>query len=110
MRNSKKEILQWTKAILFVAILFGIFSGSAFAADSTGIQDLDNQASKVQMGLQVFAKWGGIAMIVITGIIIGTGKAQGDTARLLCVLAIAVGLIVAAWGWFLTSFTNGFMF
>lgn len=102
--------IQYGKAILIVALLFLLFISRAHASDSTGISDLDTQATAFQQGVKVFAKWGGILLVVITGVVIGTGKAQGQVATFLAYAAIALGCILAAWGWFANSFSSGFAF
>lgn len=107
---NQKQIQQWLKAFFYVGVIFFAFAGSAFASDSTGISDLDTQATAFQQGIKVFAKWGGILLVVGTGAVIGFGKAQGQVATYLCYAAIALGLILAAWGWFANSFSQGFAF
>lgn len=108
--NVQEVLVQYGKAILIVALLCLLFIGRAHASDSTGISDLDTQATAFQQGVKVFAKWGGILLVVITGVIIGTGKAQGQVANYLAYAAIALGCILAAWGWFANSFSSGFVF
>ena len=108
--NTKQNCIQWGKAIIIVAVLFGVFTGSAFASDTTGIPDLNTQATAFMTGIQFFAKWGGILLICITALLIGFGKAQGQVAHYLASAAIAIGLLTAAWGWFGTSFSHGFVF
>ena len=87
-----------------------MFAGAVFASDTTGISDLDTQATAFKTAIMYLAKYGGIALIVIMGLMVGFGKAQGQTATLLCSGAIAIGLISAAWGWFGESFAHGFVF
>lgn len=108
-QHQKDEMFQWLKAILLVAALT-LFMGAAHAADSTGVADLDKQATAFQSGVKMVAKWGGILLVVLTGILIGTGKAQGQTATYLAYAGIAIGLVIAAWGWFSNNFTEGFVF
>lgn len=107
MKNINKTQLH---SVLIVALLCLLFIGNAYASDSTGIPDLDTQASAFQKGIQVFAKWGGILIIIMAALIIGTGKAQGQVASNIAYVAIAIGMILAAWGWFSNSFTHGFIF
>jgi hypothetical protein len=58
----------------------------------------------------MFAKWGGILMIVIGGVVIGSGKAQGALANTIFGIVLAIGLIMGAWGWFSANFSQGFAF
>lgn len=106
---NQEQLVQWAKAILFVGILMCLMS-LAYATDSTGVADLDKQATAFQSGIKTFAKWGGICMIVVTGVIFGSGKAQGQTAQLLTGVVLAIGLIMGAWGWFSSNFSYGFAF
>lgn len=107
----KESIIGWAKAILIVSVLFGLFSASAFAADSVGISDLDSHGlSAFEQGIKAFAKWGGILMIIVTFIMIGSGYAQGQVAGKLLWAGLAVGGLFAAFGWFGNSFTYGFQF
>ena len=108
MKQSKLN--QWAKAIFYVAVIFFAFAGSAFASDTTGVPDLDTQATAFKSGIGYFAKYGGILLVVITGALVGFGKAQGQTAHYIAAAAIALGLITAAWGWFGNSFAYGFVF
>jgi hypothetical protein len=101
---------QTLKTIFWILILFGAFAGSAFASDSINIEELNKPAQSFINGIEFFAKWGGILLICITALMIGFGKAQGQVAHYLASAAIAIGLLSAAWGWFGTSFTHGFVF
>ncbi len=83
---------------------------NVFATDSTGVAQLDTQATAFETGVRVFAKWGGILMIVIAGVIFGSGKAQGQSGHLLFGIVLAIGLIMGAWGWFSDNFSYGFAF
>ena len=105
--NSKNNI-QWMKAIFFVLCVAG--AQLAFATDSTGISDLDTQATAFQSGVKVFAKWGGILAMSVTGALIGFGKAQGQVATYICYALLGIGFIGAGWGWFGNSFSQGFAF
>lgn len=101
--------MQWIK-IIMILFMLGAFAGSAFASDTTGIPDLNTQATAFMTGISFFAKWSGILLICITAMLIGFGKAQGQVAHYLASAAIAIGLLTAAWGWFGTSFSHGFIF
>ncbi|MDQ5921828.1 MAG: hypothetical protein QG673_1887 [Pseudomonadota bacterium] len=92
---------------LFIALLSFKF---ALASDTTGIPDLDTQATAAEQMIEFVAKWGGIAMIVVVVLAIGFGKAKGEIAYALCAVGIAIGGLSAAWGWFGTSFAHGFVF
>lgn len=105
----KEEIWQWTKALLLMGLLMGLMI-IAHATDSTGITDLDTKATQFQSGVKSFAKWGGIAMIVVGGVVLASGQAQGQTAKLLFGILLGVGCVMGAWSWFSDSFTYGFAF
>ena len=103
-----KKLISRTKLVSFTLAVF--FLNNVFATDSTGVSQLDSQASAFQTGIRVFAKWGGILMIVIAGVIFGSGKAQGQSGHLLFGIVLAIGLIMGAWGWFSNNFSYGFAF
>jgi len=105
LKNSNK--LQWGKALLLVASL--MCTQLAFATDTVDIPDLQTQASAVMSIIQFVAKWGGIFAIVVGVIAIGSGKAKGEMGTWMASLAIMIGGLGAAWGWFATSFTHGFV-
>ena len=106
-KTYESEVKDWLKALLYVGLLMSLMM-LAHATDSTGISQLDDPATKFQKGVQVFAKWGGILMIVIAGIVLGSGQAQGQTAKVLFGVVLAVGCIMGAWGWFSNNFSYGF--
>ncbi|MDQ5921628.1 MAG: hypothetical protein QG673_1687 [Pseudomonadota bacterium] len=108
--RTKIIVMEYCKAFFFVAIIMLLFMGTAHAADSTGVADLDKQATAFEQGIKVFAKWGGILSVIVAGALIGFGKAQGQTATIICYSVLCIGFIGAAWGWFSTSFTEGFVF
>jgi|GEM_PF-2847267 len=110
MTAERYELKQWLKAIALCALLMILMFGIAHATDSSGIQELDDQSTKFQNGVKVFAKWGGILMIVIGGVVIGSGKAQGALANTIFGIVLAIGLIMGAWGWFSANFSQGFAF
>ena len=102
--NSK----QWTKAILAVGLL--MFAQLALGSETTGIADLDKQGTTWQQSLGYVAKYGGIGFAVIMALMLGFGKAQGQTATLLASGGIALGLLSAAWSYFGDNFAHGFVF
>lgn len=104
----KKLTFNRFKQLCFLGSIFLL--NNVFATDSTGVSQLDTQASAFQTGVRVFAKWGGILMIVIAGVIFGSGKAQGQSGHLLFGIVLAIGLIMGAWGWFSNNFSYGFAF
>lgn len=104
----KNLLLNRAKTWAFIASIFVL--NNVFATDSTGVSQLDTQATAFQTGIRVFAKWGGILMIVIAGVLFGSGKAQGQTGHLLFGIVLAIGLIMGAWGWFSNNFSYGFSF
>lgn len=110
MTAEKYEVKQWLKAIGLCILLMVIMFGIAHATDASGITELDDQGSKLQNGIKMVAKWGGIAAIIGGGYMIGSGKAQGAMMQTIFGLAIAIGLIMAAWGWFSANFSQGFAF
>lgn len=103
-----KKLLTKTKLLCFISSMFLL--NHVFATDSTGVSQLDTQATAFQTAIRVFAKWGGILMIVIAGVMFGSGKAQGQSAHLLFGIVLAIGLIMGAWGWFSNNFSYGFAF
>jgi hypothetical protein len=104
------RVQQYLKTAFFITLLFLCFIASAHATDSTGISDLDTQATAFQSGVKVFAKWGGILAMAVTGALIGFGKAQGQVATYICWALLGIGFIGAGWGWFGNSFSQGFAF
>ena len=111
IKQHQEVLLQYLKAIIFIGILLLCFIASAHASDSTGIDELDTKSTMFQQGVKVFAKWGGILAVVISALLIGFGKAQGQTAQLLAGTVICCGLGLAGWGWYSSgSFANGFAF
>lgn len=107
--TSREELLQWGKALLWVALLMSLMM-LAHATDSTGVTDLDNKATNFQNGIKAFAKWGGILMIVIGGVVLASGQAQGQTAKVIFGIVLGAGAIMGAWGWFSNNFSYGFAF
>lgn len=103
-----KRLVSRVKLLCFIGSIFLL--NNVFATDSTGVSQLDTQATAFQTGVRVFAKWGGILMIVIAGVIFGSGKAQGQSGHLLFGIVLAIGLIMGAWGWFSNNFSYGFSF
>lgn len=103
-----KKLFNKTKLLCFISSIFLL--NHVFATDSTGVSQLDTQATAFQTAIRVFAKWGGILMIVIAGVMFGSGKAQGQSAHLLFGIVLAIGLIMGAWGWFSNNFSYGFAF
>lgn len=106
---SREEMLQWAKALLMVMLLMSLMM-LAHATDSTGVTDLDNKATNFQNGIKAFAKWGGILMIVIGGVVLASGQAQGQTAKVIFGIVLGAGAIMGAWGWFSNNFSYGFAF
>ncbi|MBP9777767.1 MAG: hypothetical protein KBD25_01130 [Rickettsiaceae bacterium] len=104
----KNNSIQWLKAIILVSGL--LFAKLVLASDTTGIEDLNKQATAAEQMIEFIAKWGGIAMIVVTVLAIGFGKAKGEVAYVLCAVGISIGGLSAAWGWFGESFAHGFVF
>ena len=103
----KETLIQYGKAITLITVLMCV--NSVFATDSLGIQELQTQGDQVMNIIQFVAKWGGIFAIISAMILIGTGKAKGEMGTWLASLAIMIGGMAAAWGWFTTSFTKGFV-
>ncbi len=101
---------RYCRTIILFAIFLISFVGTTNASDTTGIPDLDTQATAAEQMIEFVAKWGGIAMIVVVVLAIGFGKAKGEIAYALCAVGIAIGGLSAAWGWFGTSFAHGFVF
>ena len=109
MIKIQPNTLHWLKAIAIVAAL--LFTRAVFATDSIEtVPELGKQASSWMEVLKFFAKWGGITVIVGVVLAIGAGKAKGNMAQMLCGLAFMIGGLAAAWGYFTTSFTQGFVF
>lgn len=106
---NRSEAKQWAKAIFYCCLL-STFMMFAHATDATGIGDLDKQATAFQTGVRMFAKWGGILVIVVCGVVLASGKAEGQVAKLLFGAALGIGVIAAAWGWFNSNFSEGFAF
>lgn len=79
-----------------------------YASDTVNIDGLNTVISSGQQMIKVFAKWGGLAMIVFTGVMIGMHKAKGEIAGVLTWAGLGCGLIIAAFGWWNTIFTSGF--
>ena len=107
MKTQSGNCLHWAKAIALVAGL--MCTQLAFATDTVDIPELQTQASAVMSIIQFVAKWGGILCIVGGVITIGMGKAKGEMGMWMASLAIMVGGLGAAWGWFTASFTHGFV-
>ena len=94
------------KTLLFIFFTMSYYI--AWAADSTGISDLDNVSNKGQAILRMTARWGGIALLVLAGFLFGTGKAKGEGLSWLFWICASLGLICAGFGWWTTTFTEGF--
>ena len=107
MENKSK--FQWLKAIALTGVLMS--ARLAFATDSiNSIPELNTQASSAIEVIQFIAKWGGVTAIIVSVLAIGMGRAKGETATVLCSLGIMIGGVAAAWGYYTTSFTHGFVF
>lgn len=102
-------IKEWLKAFFWVALLMA-FMVAAHATDSTGVADLDQKSTNFQNGVKTFAKWGGILAIVIGGVLLAKGDAQGQTAKVIFGIVLGAGVIMGAWGWFSDNFSYGFAF
>jgi magnesium-transporting ATPase (P-type) len=110
---NKEDHQYWLKVMMrafLLLLILMMFTALAHATDSTGVSQLDTQATVFQKGVQMFAKWGGILAIVVGGFMLGSGKAQGQTAQVLFGLVAAIGIIMGAWGWFSNNFSYGFAF
>lgn len=108
LKSLLNNCLPWLKALLIVGCLLGI--RLAFASDVTGISDLNTQLDNGKSTLGAFARWGGITVIVTGALVIGSGRAKGEVANWLWGIAIMIGIICAAWGYFKTQFADGFVF
>ncbi|MBY0380060.1 MAG: hypothetical protein K2P99_06660 [Burkholderiales bacterium] len=95
---------------LYLFLIFWFFSCAVFAADMTGVSQIDNTLSTGQTIIKVVAKWGGIALLVAAGIMFGLGKAKGEAIGLGFYMVIGLGIIAAAFGWWNSIFTSGFAF
>lgn len=109
VNNRDVVIKQWLKAIFWVAVLM-CFMLLAHATDSTGVADLDQKGTNFQNGIKAFAKWGGILFIVVGGVVLASGQAQGGVAKLIFGIVLGAGVIMGAWGWFSDNFSYGFAF
>lgn len=94
--------------ILFIGLL--LCGYMVYASDTTGISEIDTPAGYGKNIIKMIAKWGGIAMIVTGAIMLGNGKLKGEAMSWLAGLICALGLIMAAFGWWDTNFTKGFAF
>lgn len=110
VHNLQAKLKNHTLCKLLVFFIIILFISNTYASDTTGIPDLDTQATAAEQMIEFVAKWGGIAMIVVVVLAIGFGKAKGEIAYALCAVGIAIGGLSAAWGWFGTSFAHGFVF
>ena len=81
---------------------------TSWAMDTTGLSGLDTTIGSGQQVLKVAAKWGGIGILVAAAILFGSGKAKGEALTWLFWLVLACGLIIAGFGWWTTTFTEGF--
>lgn len=99
--SNNSNLMQWLKAVFFVGIL--LVAQLSFAADSVGIPDLDKQATGATALIKFVAKWGGMAVVILSGILIASGKAKGETATVLASVAIGIGVIASAWAWYKDS-------
>lgn len=95
---------------LILAIGSFTFSIMCFAADMTGIAQIDSPLHTGETIIQVVAKWGGIALLVTAGIMYGLGKAKGEAIGIGFYIIIGLGIIAAAFSWWNTQFTSGFVF
>lgn len=94
------------KLVKFLYLL--LFVKLTWAADTSSIQGLNKTLTSGQELVQIAAKWGGMALIVAGGIMIGLGKAKAEALSLIVYILLGLGLIIAAWGWWPTIFSNGF--
>mgnify|MGYP006090165291 CR=1 FL=1 len=99
MQIIKKGFYCMTLCLLYV---------TSWAMDSTGLTGLDTTIDSGQKVLKVAAKWGGIGILISAAILFGSGKAKGEALTWLFWLVLACGLIIAGFGWWTTTFTEGF--
>jgi hypothetical protein len=76
----------------------------------TGVASIDSTFTTGQTILKVVAKWGGIAVLIAFAILLGLGKAKGEAIGLGFYVLLGLGIIAAAFGWWDTIFTSGFVF
>lgn len=110
MRNflKSKNTIDWIKAIFFVSCLTG--AQLVFASDSVSITELNTSATDAKSVVNFIAKWGGMAVVIIVGIMIAMGKCKGEMATWLASIAIGVGVIAFAYGTYNTRVSEGFVF
>lgn len=94
--------------LISLGLLLLIVSYFTYAVDATGIPEIDKPISQGQTILKLIAKWGGIAMIVLAGLMFGQGKLRGQALNYGVSLILGLGLVSAAFGWWDTNFTSGF--
>lgn len=87
-----------------------LLSKLVMAADATGINGLDTTITQGQEVLRVAARWGGVGLLVFVGLMFGFTKAKGEGLTFLLWLVLGLGLIISAFGWWTTVFTDGFAF
>jgi hypothetical protein len=95
---------------LYLFLVLSLCSFMTFAADMTGIAQIDSPLHTGETIIQVVAKWGGIALLVTAGIMYGLGKAKGEAIGIGFYIIIGLGIIAAAFSWWNTQFTSGFIF
>jgi hypothetical protein len=97
---------------IYLFITFLLYSFMAFASTTTGIQQIDHNATIAESILTVTAKWGGVGLLVAAGVMFGLGKMKGEALGFAFYLLIGLGLISAGFGWWATGsgFGEGFSF
>ena len=96
------------KIILLLSLSF--YSLLSYAADTTGISDIDDMVNAGQSILKVAAKWGGILTVVGAALALGSGRLQGSLAQTVCKVLIVIGLLMASYTYFGQKISWGFSF
>ncbi len=103
------QIISSFKKIIFtLSLLF--YSLVVYAADDTGIRDVDDMLKTGRNIVSVAAKWGGIVTVVVAALALGSGRLQGSAAQAISKVFIVIGLLMAAFNYFGRGMSWGFSF
>jgi hypothetical protein len=98
------------KNIFLLGCLY-LYSAIIWAADTTGVQQIDSHASKVQKGIWLTAKWGGIALIVGGFFHAYRNRGQPQALDSIFWVIVSLGGMLFLVGWYMgQSNVSGFAF
>ena len=100
MLNIERNKMNLLKNVFLLFSLY-LYSAIIFAADTTGVQQIDAHASKLQNGIWATAKWGGIALIIGGFFHAYRNRGQPQALDSIFWVVVALGGMLFLLGWYM---------